>query len=166
MSTLHLQSEEAEEQCSFNMFAVIGQPRAEPICTVLKVNNIELKMEVDTGASVSLISQGTFRKLCTEGGAPDLQETRVRLKTYTGECIPLAGAIEVDIDYHGQQVKGTLLVAEGEGPSLLGRDLLQKIRLNWGKIWGEVNNISVVQDIIAQYADVFKDELGTFGAQQ
>lgn len=164
MSIHHLQSEEAENQQSFNMFYVIGQPRAEPICTILKVNNRELKMEVDTGASVSLISQGTFCWLCSEEGAPELQDTQVRLKTYTGECNPLAGAIEVDIDYHGQKVKGTLLVAEGGGASLFS-DLVQKIRLNWGEIWGEVKNFSIVQDILAKYGNVFKDELGTLRAQ-
>ncbi len=161
MSTHHLQSEETEEQCSFSMFNVIGQPRAEPIYTVLKVNGSDLKVEVDTGASVSVISRGTFHKLCSSGGAPELKETNIRLKTYTGECISLAGAIDVDIEYHGQRVKGTLLVAEGERPSLLGCDLLQKIRLDWGEIWREVKNITVVQDILAKYTDVFEDELGT-----
>lgn len=67
----------------------------------------------------------------------------------------------MDIEYHGQKAPATLLVVEGEGPSLLGRDLLQKIHLNWEKIWGEIKNITVVKYILAQYADVFKDELGT-----
>lgn len=93
--------------------------------------------------------------------APELKETKIRLKTYTGECIPLVGAINVDIDYQGQKAKGTLLVVKGEGPSLLGRDLLQKVHLNWWEIWGEVKSITVAQDILAKYADVFRDELGT-----
>lgn len=46
----------------------------------------------------------------------------------------LAGAIDVDIEYHGQKTKATLLAVEGEGPSLLGRDLLQKVQLKWEEI--------------------------------
>lgn len=86
MSTHHLQSEESGEQCSFNMFNVIGQPLSKPIYTALQINSNEVKMEVDTGASVSVISQGTFHKLWRSEGAPELKETNIRLRTYTGEC--------------------------------------------------------------------------------
>lgn len=82
---------------------VIDQSLAEPIFSVLKINH-------------------TKREL-----------TKVRLKTYTGECIPPAGAIQVHIDYYVQQAKWTLWMGEGEGLSLLGRDLLQKISLIWGE---------------------------------
>lgn len=160
-NTHHLQSEDFEEQCSFNMFNIRGQPRAQPIYATVKVNGKELNMEVDTGASASVISQTTFNRLWSSGGAPAMEETSIRLRTYTGECIPLAGAIKVDIVYQEQRAAVTLLVVEGEGPSLLGRDLLQKIHLNWGQIWGEIKHTTVVQDIIGKYADVFKEELGT-----
>lgn len=49
-------------------------------------------------------------------------------------CIPLAGAIDVEIEYHGQRATVTLLMVEGEGPSLLARDFLHKIHLNWRKM--------------------------------
>ena len=109
-----MQSEEPEKQCSFNMFNVIGQPRAEPIYTTLKVNGHELTMEVDTGASVSVISQVPVHKLWSSEGAPALIEPNIRLRTYTGECIPLPSAIDVDIEYHRQKAQVTLLVVEGE----------------------------------------------------
>ena len=84
-------------------------------------------------------------------------KTNIKLRQYTGECIPLLGAIEVDAMYEGQSAKGELIVVDGEGPSLLGRDLLQRICLNWG----EIMHMRVVGDILSKYADVFKDELGT-----
>lgn len=51
MNTHHLQSEEAEEQVSFNMFNLIdlSEPRAEPITATLQINGKELEMEVHTG---------------------------------------------------------------------------------------------------------------------
>ncbi|XP_062374782.1 uncharacterized protein K02A2.6-like [Sardina pilchardus] len=154
---------EEEEESSFDMFNlhVISQSRAEPIYVALKVNGTDLKMEVDTGASVSVISQHSYHNLWRATEAPALKKTNIRLRTYTGECIPLLGAIDVDIDYEGQKASVSLLVVQGEGPSLLGRDLLQKIRLHWGEIWGEIKNMTVAHDITAKYADVFRDELGT-----
>lgn len=66
MSTHDLQSEKTEEQCSFNMFNDTGQPQAEAICSVLKVNNSELKMEVDTRVSggVGEASAGWSGRTC------------------------------------------------------------------------------------------------------
>lgn len=106
MSTHDLQSEKTEEQCSFNMFNDSGRPQAEAICSVLKVNNSEQKMEVDTRVSVSLIRQGTHT--VQRGGVPELKQTNVR-KTCTRECT-LAGAIEGDIERPIQRAKGTPLV--------------------------------------------------------
>lgn len=164
-ATHHLQEEEEpqEEECSFNMFNVhaISQPRADPIYATLKVNGADLKMEVDTGASVSVLSENAYHQLWKATKAPALKKSAIKLRTYTGECIPIIGAIEVDIDYEGQKAATKLLVVQGEGPSLLGRDILQKIRLQWGNIWGEVKHMTAVQDIMAKYSDVFKDELGT-----
>ncbi|XP_028304146.1 uncharacterized protein K02A2.6-like [Gouania willdenowi] len=159
MKTHHLQSEGPEEQCSYNMFnmIVLSEPRADPICATLQLNGTELEMEVDTGASVSVISQATYSKLWCPGKAPALRKANIKLRQYTGECIPLLGAIDVDVVYEGQEAKVKLIVVMGEGPSLLGRDLLQKISLNWGKIM----HVRVIGDILVKYTDVFKDELGT-----
>ena len=161
MNTHHLQSEDTEEQVSFNMFNLfdLSKPRAEPITATLQMNRKELEMEVDTGASASVISQATYLNLWCSEEASALKETNVRLRTYTGECIPLLAAIEVKVVYHGQEAAARLLSMqlEGQGPSLLGRDILQKVRLNWG----EIKHMRVIEDILGKYADVFKDELGT-----
>ncbi|KAJ8351939.1 hypothetical protein SKAU_G00234150 [Synaphobranchus kaupii] len=90
MSTHHLQGEEPEEPCSFNMFN-LREPRAEPIHATLQINGKDLKMEVGTGASVSVISQDTYSKLWCSGGAPALKGTHIRLKTYTDELGTLRG---------------------------------------------------------------------------
>lgn len=44
---------------------------------------------------------------------------------------------------------------------MLGPDCIQNVHLNWGELWGDVQNITGVQDILAKYSDAFKDELGT-----
>ena len=52
-----------------------------------------------------------------------------------------------------------LLVIKGIGPSLLGRDWLKQIRLNWG----EINALqgSLLDEILAQHKEIFQEELGT-----
>ncbi|CAI5640403.1 unnamed protein product [Oreochromis niloticus] len=160
LNTHHLQSMAPEEdECVFNMFNLVGfnKCHAEPIYATIQVNGKELQMEVDTGASASVISQATYHSLWHSGGAPARQATEISLRQYTGECIPLLGAIEVHAAYQGQEAAATLLVVKGEGPSLLGRDLLQKICLNCR----EIRYVTVIAELLGRYADVFKNELGT-----
>lgn len=135
----------------------LSEPRAEPMVVTMQLNGKTLDMEVDTGASASVISEGTYKELWIAEEAPLLQAADVRLKTYTGDCLPLMGAVQANLVYQGQEAAVRLFVVKGEGPSLLGRDILKKIRLNWG----EIKHIRAVEDMLAKYADVFKDELGT-----
>lgn len=63
----------------------------------------------------------------------------------------------MDISAEGKKTKARLVVAKGRGPSLLGRDWLRKIRLNWH----DIKYVRTTEDILKQYSDVFRDELGT-----
>lgn len=116
-------------------------------------------MEIDTGASASIISEETYRKLWTNDQTPTLCESSVKLRTYTGEIIPVVGAVKVNIAYGSQAAEARLLMVKGKGPSLLGRDWLSKIQLNWGEI--RLIKGLCARDVVARYPEVFKDELGT-----
>ena len=68
----------------------------------------------------------------------------------------------MQVCYEGQTVVLPLVVVKGEGPTLLGRNWLTKIHLNWGQI----HSISKpgLQELLAKYQNVFKEGLGTFQA--
>ncbi len=112
------------------MFWVGGNSQT-PMSVALEVNGKPLQMEVDTGAAVSVISTATRDRLF-----PDcpLTHTSAVLTTYTGERLPLAGEIKVKVMCGEQRAVLTLFVVDGAGPSLLGRDWLQQIRLDWKSI--------------------------------
>ena len=76
-------------------------------------------MEVDTGASVSLISEATFKKLWT-GKTSKLGPTNVTLRSYSGEVIKVLGELNATVEYGDQEMRPSLLVVTGKGPSLLG----------------------------------------------
>ena len=59
--------------------------RSKPYVVTVHINGAELPMEVDTGASLTLISKSTFDKLWNAQEAPNLQSTTSKLRTYTGE---------------------------------------------------------------------------------
>ena len=92
--------------------------------------NQGLIMEVDTGTSVTVISEATRGKIWPTQPAPPLHPTDVKLRTYTGEAIPVIGKLMVKVEYQGQEEELPLVVA-GDGPSPLGQDWLAKLKPEW-----------------------------------
>ena len=58
----------------------------------------------------------------------------IRIRTYTGGELKLVGEAVVKVCYEKQEEILDLLVVEGSGRSLIGRDWLSKILLNWMEI--------------------------------
>lgn len=84
--------------------------------------------------SALLTSEETYRTLWLTASIPALSTTSIKLRTYTGEVIPVLGAVTVRIVYGTQVAEAQLLAVEGAGTSLLGRDWLNIIQLNWSEV--------------------------------
>ena len=123
----------------------------------MQIGDQELPMEATTGASLSIISEETY---CSLTKTPALLPTQARLHTYTGELLPVLGSITVPVHHNHQQKILPLLVVKGGGPSLLGRDWLQHLHLDWKTIH-QVCLIDVLHAVLDRYAGVFQEELGT-----
>ena len=64
------------------------------------------------------------------------------------------------VQYHDQSYTSLILIVEGDGPALLGRNWLNKLRLDWGSLAYSAVRHSL-QHVLDSHMDVFKDELGT-----
>ena len=68
----------------------------------------------------------------------------------------------VDVQYKDQKAHLQLVVATGQEPSLLGRDWLSKIHLDWTELCNNHACYSLsLQDILDVNSSVFSPELGT-----
>ena len=121
------------------------------------IDNCSLPMELDKGASRSVISENKFQQLW-----PDrkLESSTVRLRTYSQEPLSVMCQVDVAVEYNREKCHPTLLVVKGNGLPLLGRDWMSVIRVNWPKI--HYTPSTGLQGLLEQYSDVFKDSLGTF----
>ena len=72
------------------------------------------------------MSEGTFRRLFPH--RPFTPST-LELRTYTGEPMDIVGEVSVRVRYQQQQLQ-----ERGEGPTLLGRNWLKYLQLEWGSI--------------------------------
>ena len=151
----------AEEHTEYTMYHTQTDRTTKPPYTVMvKVNQVNLRMEIDTGATFSIISKKTYDSWWPKTRAPKLESTEVPLRTYTRQPIKVLGTINADVTYQEQQQSLSLIVVAGDGPSLLGRDRLHHISLDWRQI-NHVNSTSMpCKSVLDRHPDVFKDELG------
>ena len=149
---------ESHQSEEYTLFQVRAGP-SRPYKAVVKANGNLLPMEIDTGASVSVVGEKTLKTIQKGETTLELQQTSVRLQTYTGETISVLGSVVVPLEHNGQTRTLPLIVTEGSGPSLLGRDWLSALRLDWKAIFSVEATLSL-QQILDKYSDVFEEGLG------
>ena len=88
---------------------------------------------------------------------------------FTGQKVPVVGKIFVNVQYEGQRKQFSIIVVEGDKQSLLGRDWMLEIKLNWSKILhsNSVNAVNVkgqnshsqVDNIVQKHHNVFETQV-------
>ena len=143
------------ESLEYTLFT-LNSSSSKPIQVSVMIDKQQLLMEVDTGAAVSLVSEETY---CHMWPQKSLQQATTVLRTYSGEQLSICGCMNVEFVYGHQQLTLPLLVIKGNGPSLLGRDWLSELKLNWR----EINTLMGVKldGILAQHKEVYQEGLGT-----
>ena len=79
--------------------------------------------------------------------------------SYSKEPIPVVGCCYVNLAYKGQTaINMPLLIVQGSGPSLFGRNWLKEIILDWNKIHHVYSDS--LQVVLDKYPSVFQEGLG------
>ena len=155
--THQLTTVDKQDETSYALFK-LSAPREAPIHVTVMLNQAEVDMEVDTGASISVMSESTFMNTW-KGSGPKLQSSDVCVKTYSRESLDVIGSIDVDIEYEGQKASLRLQIIAGDGPTLLGRDWLHKLKLNWPAIC-HLSSPVTLESVLDMHSSVFNEELG------
>lgn len=144
---------------AYSLFT-LGSKRPAPYKVQLSVNGQTLEMEIDTGASLSVISEKTYINLVSKNRAPPLEKSGTVLRTYTGEEVKPKGSCTVDVCYKGGKYSLPLLVVKEEGPALLGRNWLEEIKINWPRIKQLTSHDKRLEEILQKHAPLFGEGLG------
>ena len=154
-------AEQSSEESSDEGFKIhnLVKRSPDPIVVQLQLNGKFLDMEVDTGAALSVISEATRRDVFPND---TLHPSNLILKTYTNERMEVTGTLNMRVRYGNQKQKLVLVVVAGDGPSLLGRNWLKYLRLDWSNIFAvRAARISLVDDLLEKHKPLFSDELGS-----
>ena len=111
-------------------------------------------MEIDTGATKSIMSKGTFHRIWPSSNASPLDNELILVKP-----IKEIGEANVEETLDDQREKLSLLIVDGDGPNLLGRDWLRKLRVNWSQL-NQIRHNEELQSILDNHRSVFKEDLG------
>ena len=135
------------------------QSKTKPLLCTLTIEGKPVEMEIDTGAAVSIMAERTYQQLFSH---KPLQPSTVRLTTCTQSPIHVKGQLLVQVYYGQQTFDLTLVVVAGSGPSLLGRNWLQSIRLDWRAIHKASSALlTPLPSLLDEDQALFQDELGT-----
>ena len=135
------------------LFTLGGEAR-QLIKVDVKIGDKPLTIEIDTGAAVSIVSKQEYE---SKFSSYELRKSDIVLKTYTSESLEVAGEISVHVRYKDQEANLDLVVVQGEGPALLGRNPLV---LNWHDIL-HTSLGGGVDLLVKKYSKVFSNTLGT-----
>ena len=158
--THQLSDETQSDILETNEYSMFHSTSADtkPYIVSLKVGGVDLAMEVDTRAALSVISEKTYNNLFSN--PPQLKACSSILKTYTGEVIRVRGLINVDVKYEDQKASLNLIVTLGDGPSLLGRDWLKTFRLDWSQLNHVYQPSNQCDKVVEKHKQLLVDDLG------
>ena len=136
----------------------VGHSKSDPITVTLELNGKKLEMEVDTGATFSVISEATRQAVFPQ---ETLRPSNLILKTYTNERMEVSGTLNMRVKYGDQEDKLVLIVVAGDGPSLLGRNWLKYIHLDWKSIFTVRSpKLRSLNTLLQQNQELFAEGLG------
>ena len=99
------------------------------ILITISIENQNIPIEIDTGASINLINWESFKKINCKSNIISLP-TSCKLKTYSGKIVNPKGQCEIEFYYETKKLKTLFLITDKKSPNVLGRDILGKLKLN------------------------------------
>ena len=151
--------EEEDEEETLGIFHTNTPVKAskEPWSTTMVIDQVPVRMEIDTGSGKSLIGKDIWKQSFPK---KKLRETPVNLTTYSGEKLPLLGTCLVEVQYQGERHHLELLVADvTDQPPIIGRDWLSKIKIDWKGVFHIKSR--TLQQVLDKHEAVFEKGLGT-----
>ena len=125
----------------------------QPYRVTMLIEDVPIVMELDTGSGLSVISYETY---CKYFDKITLQDTDCVMRSYSNQILNVKGKLQVSVSHNNQRENLDLYVVDNNGPALLGRQWLEKLKINWT----EVVCVNSIEDVIGKYSSVFDGKLG------
>ena len=129
----------------------------EPWSTTMVIDQVPVRMEIDTGSGKSLIGKDSWKQSFPK---KKLRETPVNITTYSGEKLPLLGTCLAEVQHQWERHRLELLVADvTDQLPIIGRDWFSKIKIDWKGMFHIKSR--TLQQVLDKHEAVFEKGLGT-----
>ena len=133
-----------------------GKDEHTPMHVSVMLDQKSCEMQLDTGATVSILPKVLYGQQFNQW---PLRGTKIKSKAYNGVRIPVYGEVHLPVVYEQQELVLPLIVVDGDGPPLLGRNCLEQRKLNWCNIF-HVSKADTLSDVLGRHKMVFDKGLG------
>lgn len=155
----------SEEESSANVFNFGSF--SDAIVIDVEINKNKFRFHLDTGASVSVISE-VFRQ--KNFSKQMMNRTNKTLASYDGSLLKPSGFIEVDLTFKGETFPIKLYIIPNGGPPLLGRDFFNLFKLSVDSYsekdfllnMADTEVAQIRQKLATKFPNVFSSSLGHF----
>ena len=137
--------------------------REDPIFIHPKINGKDADFELDTGAALSCMGNKKFRE---DHPKVKVHKTNIKLKTFSGEIMEPVGVADVEVECEGKSTKLPIVITPGNTPSLLGRNWLKQLKIDWKRVFDvlKVENQDgrpeELGEVLEKHKAVFSEGLG------
>jgi hypothetical protein len=142
-----IENSKVDEECYKLQDNVFRFRKNKNILTIpVKLGNGNEIFQIDTGASVSLMSKSRFYNLFP---GYKLQPADIYLKTYTKEKVKLLGMAKIMVTVNNSSKLANIYVVDGDFGSMFGLEWLWEFKLNWQEVFSKqsINNCLLISEI-------------------
>ncbi|UYV80580.1 hypothetical protein LAZ67_19000797 [Cordylochernes scorpioides] len=127
---------------------------SNPFYIMVKLDNHDVAMLIDSGSAYSLLNKETFLKYWR---VTQLEKSEVLLKTWSSSNVKILGKLFVKAKVTNGFKKLSILVADGLGPNILGRQWFEAFRLR-------INFLNHIETnpFSSEFEEVFKQEIDAY----
>lgn len=126
----------------------------------INIENKDVKMEFDTGATLSSMSLTQFRNLNID---KKIFKTDMKLRTYTGEIIKPTGVVYVKCMYKKQRFFGKLYIINQKVDAIFGRSWIKELDISLAdiKTVHTSDKYATLDETLKEFStSVFRSDLG------
>jgi len=152
----YIEESSETEDYTYNVSEI--STKIPPIITTLTVDDKLVEFQVDTGSANTLISASTY--LSTFNGTlADLQPSKVKLRSYSGDEIHIVGEKTVTVKQNEDVQLLKILIVSNPGPALLGRLWMRALQLHLNDVFSFTSPASL-QGLLEDNAVLFDTGTG------
>lgn len=162
--TLQEQSESSSDSSELEQLHTILQlgTKSSKFVITVEINKVPVEMEVDSGAERSTVPLSIFQHKLAD--VCKLQSSVVSLHQYDKTPLTITGECQATVKINDRVIQAKFVVVEVEHQlPLLGRDWMTLLQFNVVTLMEQVTQVhytSEATNLVTEFADVFKDELG------